>query len=360
MSVFAHPPELKKPLRPLRGFTIIELLVVVSIIALLIGILLPAIGKARDTARVSQSMSNLRNIGTAQENYSGEWAEKQFTLSREDLGQYASPCAFEQATGEEHPWILLGWSDATLWGFPLNCQFTGNAPLAYPIDFQERYGWFRLPNAKQFNQYVSNRFYDKVWWSPKDKIITEEIERQGCFDVPGEFCTPTNGNTYESSYCLSPAALYSPKVLSHVTWINPKGLAGSCRAPSAAEARFPNLKTRVLEHSWLQNQRPNMCNASMQGSYQPPGCEPYYFLHGSESNPMALFYDNHVEGLSMDAVQQSNKRNFAQVGYRLWNTTTPHGSSGYFCENSYDTGAIESPHILTTDGIYGRDYFGPT
>ncbi|MDZ4831722.1 MAG: prepilin-type N-terminal cleavage/methylation domain-containing protein, partial [Phycisphaerae bacterium] len=44
------------------GFTIVELLVVISIIALLIAILLPAIGKARDAALVTQSLGNLRNM----------------------------------------------------------------------------------------------------------------------------------------------------------------------------------------------------------------------------------------------------------------------------------------------------------
>ena len=57
------------------GFTLIELLVVISIIALLISILLPVLGSARETARNATCLSNLKQWGVSVAIYSTEFKQ---------------------------------------------------------------------------------------------------------------------------------------------------------------------------------------------------------------------------------------------------------------------------------------------
>ncbi|MFW6039391.1 MAG: DUF1559 domain-containing protein [bacterium] len=80
------------------GFTLVELLVVISIIALLIALLLPALSAARDTARAATCMSNQRQIGIAFESYTQSYD------SAYPYAQPANPGVNDFGYSNRYPW----------------------------------------------------------------------------------------------------------------------------------------------------------------------------------------------------------------------------------------------------------------
>jgi prepilin-type N-terminal cleavage/methylation domain-containing protein len=387
--------------RPKRGrptgFTLIELLVVISIIALLIGILLPALGRARDSALQSTSLSNLRQISSGLGAYAGDWNDRQPTLMMDDacqadLGSCVSDANSYIASIGCPAQPILGWMNdngtRALWGYWIgngsdaDCSFgdPNNWGIALPMGCSSRVGFFRQLNMKIFAQYMNNRYYDKVFYAPKD---TKKLERvENFINSPDEF--NYNGIIEWPTYCYSPAAMFAIDVMEPGENCNGSGdvsdrMCTPCdpsdgggpaglKSPPVGAAHYPDLKTRVLEETWLQN-APADINPLFAG-----GQTSFKFNQGIRSAPCTLFFDGAVRVMGVQEAVKANQRARRQgsesSGFgneeddevpSLWLETLCCGGAtdGYYMDQGYGFDDEKtSYHIMTRGGIQGKDSMG--
>ncbi len=190
-----------------RGFTLIELLVVIAIIALLISMLLPALGKARKSAQLAVSSANMKGIGIATAAYQQQF-KQYLPVVPSVAGRYIR---FEQGV-QPNSWCTWSFggknNDATAWSktpFDVEAADRPLNPFMYPdVELVAPPGNVDLAA----NSDVRKTLELKAYKDPSDRIGHQQNwpnENGGAVRAPGRAGPPIScyddvGTSYHWQY----------------------------------------------------------------------------------------------------------------------------------------------------------------